>query len=83
MALSLRNGLCVSSASYGKGLLDMKEVVFNSSAVLVCKKEFKGSQVVLRQQRWSPRARHPIIHVSFLLSLFYFYGNYVMLLLGF
>lgn len=64
MALSLRSGLCIGTAPYERGLLDKKELVFTSSDVLVCKKKFKGRQVVLREQRWSPKAHLPIIHAQ-------------------
>ena len=73
MALFLRSGLCVTGSSE-MGLEKKELMVAGPSDVLVCKKERKGSQVVLSEQisseRWRPKGHsHLSIHVSFFFVL--------------
>lgn len=67
MAVSLRNGLFVSG-SYEVGS-ERSERTLGSMEVLASKNEFKGRQVVLREQSgsdgWSPKGHsNPSIHAS-------------------
>lgn len=60
MALSLRRGVCISGTLYEMGLEKKEMAVEPAADALAWKSEFRGSQVVLREQtsseRWSPKA---------------------------
>ncbi|ONK75432.1 uncharacterized protein A4U43_C03F16780 [Asparagus officinalis] len=65
MAFSLCHGFCVSCPHE---LALEKKVIVGSSDALVCKNEFRGNQLVLKQQsgleRWVPKETHSPFSIS-------------------